>query len=116
MDYKSEIEAAVTKIEVATGKSRGDIAEELGYTPTYISTAISRGGNKKLLDKIKEKYSNVFAESKSISEPDLTDQALLKALLTDYIKLKAQITKRSVTEVADELEENTMLILRELKK
>lgn len=104
------------QIQVVTGMNQGDVAVELGYTPTYLSTALGRGGNKKLLEKIKHKYASILSEQIRPSDPDLTDQALLKALLTDYIKLKAQLTKRSVTEVADELDQNTKLILRDLKK
>lgn len=96
--------------------NQGDVARDMGYTQTYLSTAIGRGGNKKLLEKIKQKYVSVLNENNHPSKPDLMDQAVLKALLTDYIKLKAQVTKRSVTDVADELDQNTKLILRDLEK
>lgn len=118
VDYAKQIDDAVTKVSVAKGINRGQIAQDLGYTPTYISSAIKRGGNKKLLDKIKEKYSDVFAtksEPVSISKPDHYDQAVLKALIQDYLKLKAQVTKKSIDELADELDQNTRLILRDLK-
>lgn len=115
MDYKKDIETALLQIQVATGMNQGDVARDLGYTQTYLSTAIGRGGNKKLLEKIKHKYASILSEKIIPQAPDLTDQAILKALLTDYIKLKAQLTKRSVTEVADELDQNTKLILRDLK-
>ena len=116
MDYKKEIETALVQIQLATGMNQGDVARDMGYTQTYLSTAIGRGGNKKLLEKIKQKYALILSENKAPQPPDLTDQAVLKALLTDYIKLKAQLTKRSVTEVADELDQNTKLILRDLKR
>lgn len=115
VDYAKQIEEAVVKVCVATGKTRAELAQEMGYTPTYISSAINRGGNKKLLDTIKQKYAFVFNEKK-VPAVDHYEQALLKALVTDYIKLKSQLTKKSVDDIADELDQNTKLILRELKK
>jgi hypothetical protein len=114
--YSKDIENLLVTIEIATGMNQGEISKDMGYAANYLSTAIGRGGNKKLLEKIKQKYASILSENKKPSEPDLADQAVLKALLTDYIKLKAQLTKRSVNEVADELDQNTKLILRELKK
>lgn len=116
MSYKREIEDLLLLVEVATGMNQGAISKDMGYGASYLSTAIGRGGNKKLLEKIKQKYSNVLSEKIDIKKPDHTDQALLKALLQDYIKLKSQITKRSVTDIAEELEQNTKLILRDLNK
>lgn len=116
MDYAKAIDAAVTKVSVATGMTRAEIAVDLGYTPTYISGAINRGGNKKLLDAIQTKYAAILQENTAPTAIDQYEQALLKAMVTDYIKLKAQITKRSVDEIADELDQNTKLILRDMKK
>lgn len=96
--------------------NQGDISKDMGYTASYLSTALGRGGNKKLVEKIKQKYASVLSEKINITKPDHTDQALLKALLQDYIKLKAQITKRSVTDIAEELDQNTKLILRDMDK
>lgn len=103
------------QIEVATGMNQGDISKDMGYAANYLSTAMGRGGNAKLLEKIKQKYAFVFNEKK-VPAVDHYEQALLKALVTDYIKLKSQLTKKSVDDIADELDQNTKLILRELKK
>lgn len=116
MSYKREIEELLLLVEVATGMKQGEISKDMGYGASYLSTAIGRGGNKKLLEKIKQKYESVLSKKLDIKKPDHTDQALLKALLQDYIKLKAQITKRSINDIAEELEQNTKLILRELDK
>ena len=116
MNYSKEIEELLLTIQVATGMNQGEISKDMGYAANYLSTAIGRGGNKKLVEKIKQKYDLILSGNKAPQPPDLTDQAVLKALLTDYIKLKAQLTKRSVTEVADELDQNTKLILRDLKR
>ena len=113
-DYKKEIEAAVLLIELNTRKTRAEIARELGYSDTYISTALNRGGTKKLLDRIKHKYDYVFS-GKTIPSPGNADQALLKALMEDYIRLKSQVTGQSVDEISDELEKNTKIILRGLR-
>lgn len=95
--------------------NQGDISKDMGYAANYLSTAMGRGGNKKLLEKIKQKYAFVINENK-VPAVDHYEQALLKALVTDYIKLKSQLTKKSVDDIADELDQNTKLILRELKK
>lgn len=115
MDYAKEIEQLLLEIEIATGMNQGEISKDLGYAANYLSTAIGRGGNKKLLEKIKQKYAFAFNEKK-VTPVDQYEQAMLKALITDYIKLKAQLTKRSIDEIADELDQNTKLILRDLKK
>lgn len=115
VDYAKEIENLILEIEIATGMNQGEISKDMGYASNYISTAIGRGGNKKLLEKIKQKYSSILNTEK-VQPVDQYEQALLKALMTDYIKLKAQLTKKSVTEIADELDQNTKLILREMKK
>lgn len=116
-DYAKLIDEAVKKVCVATGMTRAEMAKDMGYTPTYLSAAINRGGNKMLLDKINAKYAE-YLQPFSAPPPavDQYEQALIKALVTDYIKLKAQITKKSVDEIADELDQNTKLILRDLKK
>jgi hypothetical protein len=116
VDYKSEIETLLLSIELATGMNQGEISKDMGYAANYLSTAMGRGGNKKLVEKIKQKYASVLNQKINISKPDHTDQAVLKALLTDYIKLKAQLTKRSVTDIAEELDQNTKLFLRDLNK
>lgn len=103
------------EIEIGTGMNQGEISKDMGYAANYLSTAIGRGGNKKLLERLKQKYAFVFNKEK-VEPINHTEQALLKALVTDYIKLKAQLTKRSIDDVADELEQNTKLILRDLKK
>lgn len=117
MDYAKAIEEAVTRVELATGKNQGEISVDLGYAANYISLAIGRGGTKKLLDKIHAKYAE-YLQPFSAPPPavDQYEQALIKALVTDYIKLKASITKKSVDEIADELDQNTKLILRDMKK
>ena len=117
MDYAKVIEEAVTRIELATGMNQGEISKDLGYAANYISLAIGRGGTKKLIDKLQAKYPDILGLQ--IAPPpaiDQYEQALLKAVVTDYIKLKAQITKRSVDEIAEELDQNTKLILRDIKK
>lgn len=113
-DYKKLIEEAVTKIMLATGKTQADIATELGYGKTYISVVKGREGNKKFYDMLVNKYQYVFS-GKTIPAPGNEDQALLKALMEDYIRLKSQVTGKSVDEISDELEKNTKIILRGLR-
>lgn len=116
VDYAKEIESIVTRIEVATGKTRGIIAEELGYTATYITTAISRGGNKKLLEKINAKYADVLNDTPAPTKIDQYEIALLKAFLADYIKFKASVTKMSVEDIAAEIDQNTRIALMNIGK
>lgn len=114
-DYAKLIDQAVTKICVATGKTRQEIAVELGYTPTYISGVINRGGNKKFYDTLLLTYAEYL---NALPIPDAVneyEQALLKTLLEDYIKLKAKVTNRSVEDIAEELDKNTELTLRSIK-
>lgn len=113
-DYKKLIEEAVTKIMGSTGKTQADIATELGYGKTYISVVKGREGNKKFYDMLVNKYQNILLGN-SIPPPGNADQALLKALLEDYIRLKAQVTGKSVDDISDEIEQNTKIILRGLR-
>lgn len=106
----------MAKIELATGKNQGTISKELGYADNYISISIGRGGTKKLLDKLQLMYADVLHETPAPPAIDAYEQALLKALVTEFIKLKHQVTKKPVDEIADELDQNTKLILRDLKK
>jgi len=115
-DYKKEIESLLIQIEVATGMNQGEISRHMGYASNYLSTAMGRGGNKKLIEKIKQKYAAVLDGIKILSKPDKYEQALLKTLLTDYIKFKSQMTNKSVEDIADEIDENTKLTLRDLNK
>ncbi len=123
-DYRKDIENLLFDIKVKTGLKDKDIAKRLNYNPSYFSRIISEGGNETMYKKLKilsEDGINNSATDKQnkqhkIERPDQFEQALLKTLLTDYIKLKSQLTKRSVEDIAEELDQNTKLTLRELKK
>lgn len=116
MDLTAEINHIVTRIEVLTGKNRSDISEELGYGQNYISTSLGRGGTLKLLEKLKIKYGHLLQPEKPAPATDQHEQALLKALLNDYIKLKSRITNQSVQDIAEEIDQNKTLILRDLMR
>lgn len=107
-------------VKLKTSEKNSSIAGKLNCSSGYLSKMLTEGVPEVFLNKFTAVFADQLADfgknKYKISKPDLTDQALLKALLNDYIKLKAMITKMKVEDIADELDQSTKLILRDMMK
>lgn len=117
-ERKAAFKDMLVHVKLKTGVNNDVIAKKLKYSTSYLSKVLTEGVPEVLIKKFEKVFEEELRDFRGIkfTKPDHTDQAILKALLTDYIKLKAQITKRKVEDVAEELEQNTKLILRDLNR
>ena len=117
-ENSQKVKDMILSIQVSTGMNNEGIAKMMGYNRSYISRILKEGVPDSFIKRFEIVFADELAKNRAnkVAKPDLTDQALLKALLNDYIKLKALITKMKVEDIADELEQSTKLILRDMMK
>jgi len=123
-DRRTLVQDMLMHIKLKTGMNNEGIAKKMRYNSSYLSRIINEGVTDvfyKKLNSIFEKELQDFKTmqvnfAQQIQKPDKYEQALLKTLLTDYIKFKSQMTNKSVEDIADEIDQNTKLTLRDLNK
>lgn len=93
------------------------IAKKIDYNESYFSRGLKEEGETDIFLRLKAAYPKEFKEWSDLSpskKMEQEDRAVLLALLDDHLKLKAQVTGRSVEDLAAELEQNTTLLRRRL--
>jgi hypothetical protein len=95
MEIKKEIEKLLFDLNTE-GWGRDEIESEFDYKDNYISQALSRGGNKKLLSNLKKLYSRLQKEKIKPSLPgDIhnRERAMLKVLMDEMSILMATVSE-----------------------
>lgn len=111
MELKKEIENLLNDLKKLNW-GRKEIEEEFGYNPNYISQALSRGGNEKLLANLKKLDSRLS----QLSQPEQYEQydigaavkkieAMNEVMLSAVAELLAKANNQSSTVVQSQLEE-----------
>jgi len=107
-----------------------EIAETIGYSRPYLTSAKNSGReNKKLIGIIKETYSEILQngtgkdkkitidyDKESMVKDIMQLKALVKMLRARLAKTEAKVFQRDLDEIADEQEDDTRLNLRDLIK
>lgn len=117
MEIKKETERLLSDLK-NLGIGRKEIEEEFGYSPNYISQALSKGGNEKLLLNLKKMLQNARPGSKPSLPGDALnrERALIKVLFHRVVKLEAQRLGLSEGEVMAEMEKDTRIALADLEQ
>lgn len=95
-----------------------DLAEMVGLNRTVFSR-YKKQRPEELLSRLQEYFPAEVKDYKTamgaVPDKDIKfEQATLKALITDYLKLKAQLTKRPIEEIIEDFDRDTKLIYRDL--
>lgn len=99
------LEEALRKIKKATGLNQEQIADQLGYSRSYLSDAVTRGPSKKLMNAIEQEY-GVAIEGElpeifgSQAEEIEALKTAVKFLTLKMIEHEAHITKKSFSDVS----------------
>ncbi|WP_343668690.1 hypothetical protein [Chitinophaga sp.] len=110
MELKKEIEKLLIDLKNYNW-GRKEIEEEFGYNPNYISQALSRGGNDKLLGNLKKLKSRVEKEEgKDMVEYDMGAaikkiEAMQEVTLSAVAELLAKANGQSSTVALGQLQE-----------
>lgn len=111
MDYKKEIEKLLNDLK-SKGIDREKVEKDIGMSKNYIDQALSRGGNKSFFMKIQ-----AYFKTQNFDEgTDLTDQASMKVVIANMIKLQSKVFGRTIEDCSEEFERDTTLALNDLKK
>ncbi|RFM30068.1 helix-turn-helix domain-containing protein [Deminuibacter soli] len=68
MSYSEDISDLLNKIKTDFGFTQEEIAQRLGYTRTYISDILKKGGNQKFLNRLDSFYNSLGIAYKKVSE------------------------------------------------
>jgi uncharacterized protein with von Willebrand factor type A (vWA) domain len=103
-NYKEEIEKILETLD-AKGIKRGKIEKDLGYSENYIDQVLSKGGNRKILKKLK-----TYLDEKQYAMPKdglAEDRAVIKTLIYEVAKLKSKIYGIKFEDAVEELRQNS---------
>ena len=122
MKSKEELEELINSIKTARKRLGNPITND----EIAKSINVSRGQLQKYLngshsiqydtfELLYEAYSDILPKSpKTNSETELTNLAMLKVIYKEVAKLKSKIENKSISDCLDDLETETMLVIREL--
>jgi hypothetical protein len=119
MEIKKEIELLLKDLQNLNW-GRKEIEAEFEYNPNYISQALSRGGNQKLLVNLR-KLKNRLQDEQKIKKPAPAgdkinrERALIKVLLHEVARLKAKDEGITFQDALDKLKQSTSLVLDDLE-
>lgn len=111
MPIKENIEKLLIELK-NNGIDRRRIETDLDLSENYIDQALSRGGNKKLYNRIKQ-----YSESQNVIDNyTLEDRAMVKVLVKEMLKLKSKVTGVPEDVWKEEFDRDTTLTLNDLRK
>lgn len=111
MAIKDDIELLLIELK-NRNIDRRRVELDLGLSENYLDQALSRGGNKKLYNRIKQ-----YSESQNIVDDySLEDRAVVKVLVKELLKLKSKVTGVSEDVWKEEFDRDTTLTLNDLRK
>lgn len=114
-----ETEGLLDKIQAATGDTLDEIAKKTGYSRPHLSRAKkSAQENEPINNRLKEVYHEVLQKG-TVMQPSsiiLEDRALIKVLTQALAKIQAKVYSRDVIDCMNELEQNTRIVLEDMKR
>ena len=113
MDFKKETQKLLDFLK-SKGKDRRTIENDLGLAEKYLDQALAKGSNKKLVDRL-QMYKEAILQKEIPETLGKEDRAMLKALVHHYAKRVAKQDGVSLESVLDDIGQDTMLILRDMK-
>lgn len=119
MELKKEIERLLFDLKVL-GWTRKDVEQEYAYSPNYITQALSKGGNDKLLYNLTRLIERIKSEqnAKPSAPGDVMnrERALIKVLFHRVVKLEAERLGMPEDKVIAEMERDTKIALADLEQ
>jgi hypothetical protein len=120
MEIKKEIESLLEDLKNLNW-GRKEIEREFEYNPNYISQALSRGGNQKLLLNLRKLKAHLVNDKDKVVKPAPAgdklnrERALLKVLLHEVARLKAKDEGITFADALAQLKQSTNLVLEDLE-
>jgi hypothetical protein len=115
MNFKEEIKNVLNDLKIL-GYDRRRVEKELRYSEKTIDQSLSRGGNEKMLEALKDLLATVKAGGDIKSDLDLVQVATIQMLFNEVAKLKCKVTGQKLEEVIVEMEQNTALLVKDMLK
>lgn len=117
----NELEKLLDEIQAKTLMTMEEISAKIGYSRPYLNDAKKKGGNRKLIAIVKEKFASTLSkeegqigistDKESMAKEIIHLKAVVKAQGDLLVKLVAGYYGRSVQDVMKELRDNTSLII-----
>lgn len=110
MELKKEIEKLLNQLK-DLGYGRDEIEKEYEYSDNYISQALSRGGNTKLLTNLKKLHSKALQAKPAPGDNLNPERAMVMAILDDYASWKGSVTGEDPDKIKSQVHRKAHLIL-----